>query len=72
MLITTERQTGSLMEAFIRNGDQRVPRLSGSTENVRRSPTPARHRLTASSLCSWLGQDHSLVCGVFALSIEDN
>ena len=38
-LITTERQTGSLMEAFIRNGDQQVPRrLSGYMENVRRPP----------------------------------
>ena len=39
--ITTERQTGSLMGAFIRNGDQQVhPRLSGYMENVRRPPTP--------------------------------
>lgn len=41
MLITMERQTGSLKEAFIRNGDQQVPpRLFGSMESVRRSPIP--------------------------------
>src|SRR6266567_941583 len=72
VLITTERQTGSLMEPFIRNGDQQVPRLSGSMENVRCSPTPCPTPPDSIFLCSWLGQDHSLVCGVFTLSVEDN
>ena len=66
--ITRERRLGFSREARIRNGSRRVPsRYSGFMENVCPSHSAASRHMITSLICSWLRQEHTLVCGAFTV-----
>ena len=64
--ITRELRPGFSKEGRIRNGSQEAPsHYSGFMENVCPSHSAASRHMVTSLICSWLRQEHTLVCAPF-------